>query len=124
MRQPELFSCSCKIFPANASTLSAVCRTGWTNKKRSMTSGLFAYVDGRLGSATIIESAASNVSMASRRRDTACERLGGSIDEICPPISIIVRSACLTLCTMASISSRTGPLRLLHIYFMIFLLLE
>ena len=123
-RQPGLFSCTCKTFDTNAYTLSAVCRTGCTNKNRSMTSGLFTYVDGRVGSATIMESAASNISMAARRRDTACERFGDSVDELCPPISIRVRSACLTLCTMASINSRTGPLRLLHIYLMICLLLE
>ena len=119
-----LSSCICKTLPTNASTLSAVCRTGWTNKKRSMTSVLFTYVDGRLGSATIIESAASNVSMAARRRDTACERFGDSVDEFSPPISMTVRSACLTLSTMASINSRTGPLRLLHMYFITCLFLE
>ena len=119
-----LFSCICKTFHTNASTLSAVCLTGWTNKKRSMTSVLFTYVDGRLGSATIIESAASNVSMAARRRDTACESFGDSFDEYSPPISITVRSACLTLSSMASFNSRTGPLRVLHMYFITCLFLE
>ena len=89
-----------------------------------MTSVLFTYVDGRLGSATIIESAASNASMAARRRDTARESFSDSIDEFSRPISIIIWSACLTLSSMASISSRTGPLRVLHMYFIACLFLE